>query len=178
MPVAVDRQLAVLQRLRDEARNHFLGMLARAVVVERPHDHDRQSVRDVVGVCEPVCTGLRRRIRAPRLERVLLVHRCVVGGAVDLARREEDEALDRRLADRVEEDLRALHVRRHELARALVDRLLHVRFGRGVDDDVDLRDHIADELGIADVSVHERQSLVGHRAREVVEVPGVGQRIE
>jgi hypothetical protein len=33
---------------------------------------------------------------------MLLVHRRVVGGAVDLARREEDEALDRRLADRVE----------------------------------------------------------------------------
>jgi hypothetical protein len=39
--VAVDRQRLVGQRLRDEARHDLLGVLARAVVVERPHDHDR-----------------------------------------------------------------------------------------------------------------------------------------
>ena len=73
--VAVDRQRLVLQRLRDEARDHLLGMLARAVVVERPDDRDRQAVGHVVRVREPVAARLRRRVRRARVERVLLVHR-------------------------------------------------------------------------------------------------------
>ena len=74
VPVTVDRQRLVRQRLRDEARDHLLRMLARSVVVERADDDDRQSVRDVVRVREPVGAGLRPRVRAPRIERVLLVH--------------------------------------------------------------------------------------------------------
>ena len=73
----------------------LLGMLPRPVVVERPDDHDRQPVRDVVRVREPVGAGLRRRVRRARVERVLLVHRRGLGGAVHLARGDEDEALDR-----------------------------------------------------------------------------------
>ena len=63
-------------------------------------------------------------------------------------------------ADRVEQDLRPLDVRRHELGRALLDRLLDVRLGRRVDDHVDLGDELGDELGVADVAVHEREPLV------------------
>ncbi len=33
------------ERLRDEARDHLLGMLVGPVVVERPHDHDREARR-------------------------------------------------------------------------------------------------------------------------------------
>ena len=64
------------------------------------------------------------------------------------------------LADRVEQDLRALDVRRHELRRAGLDRLLDVRLGRRVDDHVHLRHDLADEVGVADVAVHERVPLV------------------
>ena len=78
MPVAVDRQQLVLQRLRDEARDHLLRMLARPVVVEGPDDHDREAVRDVVRVRKPVGARLRRRVRAAGVERMLLVHGRVV----------------------------------------------------------------------------------------------------
>ena len=109
---------------------------------------------------------------------MLLVHGRVERRPVDLARREEDEALDRGLADRVEEDLRALDVRRHELGRAGLDRLLDVRLGCGVHDHVHLGDDLADEVGVADVAVDERVPLVPGRIGEVVHAPRVGERVE
>ena len=133
-------------------------MLPRAVVVERPHDHDRQPVRDVVGVGKPVAARLGRGVRRARVQRVLLVHRGALGRPVDLARRDQDEALDRPCADRVEQDLRPLDVRGHELGGALLDRLLDVRLGRGVDDHVHLGDDVGDQLGVADVAVDERRA--------------------
>ena len=166
--VAVDRQRLVGERLRDEARDHLLRMLARPVVVERADDHDRQAVRDVVRVGEPVGAGLRRGVRAARVQRMLLVHRVGERRAVDLARREEDEALDGLLADRVEQDLRALDVRRHELGRAGLDRLLDVRLGRGVHDHVHIGDDLAHEIRVANVAVHERVALVRRDRGEVV----------
>ena len=95
--IAVNRERLVTQSLRDEARNHLLRMLVGAVVVERPDDRDRQSVGDVVGIRQPVASRLRRRVRATGLERMLLVHRRVFRRPVHLARRDQDEALDRRL---------------------------------------------------------------------------------
>ena len=156
----------------------FSGMLARPVVVERPHDHDRQAVGDEVAVREPVAAGLRRGVGAARLERVALVHRVGLGRAVDLARGDEDEPLDRCAADRVEQDLRPFDVRRHELGRTFLDRLLDVRLRRCVDDHVDARDELGHESGVADVAVDERKALVAHHVREVLEVSRVGERVE
>ena len=107
-----------------------------------------------------------------------LVHRICLGRAVDLARGDEDEALDRRAPDRVEQDLRALDVRRHELGRTLLDRLLDVRLGGRVDDHVDAVDELGDERGVANVAVDERQALVAHHVGEVLEIAGVRQRVE
>src|SRR5207247_514601 len=45
--VAVDRQRLTGERLRDEAWDHLLRVLARGVVVERADEHDREPVRDV-----------------------------------------------------------------------------------------------------------------------------------
>ena len=45
--------------------------------------------------------------------------------------------------DRVEQDLRALDVRRHELGGAVDDRLLDVRLGGRVHDHVDAADDLA-----------------------------------
>ena len=83
-----------------------------------------------------------------------------------------------RAADRVEQDLGALDVRRHELGRAFLDRLLDVRLGRRVDDHVDAGDELGHERDVADVAVHEREALVAHHVREVLEVAGVGERVE
>jgi hypothetical protein len=178
VPVPVDRQRLAGERLRDEARDHLLRVLPRPVVVERPHDHDRQPVGDVVRVGEPVAARLRRRVRRARVERVLLVHGRVLRRPVHLARRDEDEALDGRAADRVEQDLRPLHVRGHELGGAFLDRLLHVRLCGRVDDHVDLGHDLLDQVGVADVAVHEREPLVAHHVGEVLQVARVRERVE
>src|SRR5262245_20486342 len=153
-------------------------MLPRAVVVERPEDDDRQVVRDRIGVCEPIGSRLRRRVGAARVERVLLVHRRRLGRAVHLARRDEDEPLDRRLPNGVEEDLRALDVRRHELGGAFTYRLLDVRLGCGVHDHVHAGHDVTHEIGVADVALNERQPLVRHDVGEVLEIARVRQRVE
>ena len=176
--VTVDRQRFPGQRLGDEARHDLLRVLPRAVVVERADDHDRQPVRDEVRVRQPVAARLGRRVRRSRVQRVLLVHGRALGRAVDLARGDQDEALDGVRADGVEEDLRPLDVRRHELRGALLDRLLDVRLGGGIHDHVHLRDDVGDELGVADVAVDEREPLVAEHVREVLEVTRVRQRVE
>ena len=177
-PVTVHRQRLTGQRLEDEARDHLLRMLARAVVVERPHDHDRQVVRRAVRERQPIRPRLRRRVGAARVQRMLLVHRSPLRGAVHLAGRDQDEALDRLLADRIQQHASPLHVRRHELGCALGDRLLHVRLRRGVHDHVHPADDLPHERFVADVAVHEREPLVRADVAQVLEVPGVGQRVE
>src|SRR5262249_46058909 len=117
-------------------------------------------------------------VRAARVGRVLLDHGRSPRRSVDLAGRDQHEPLDGRLPDRVEQDLRALHVRRDELARALLDRFLDMRLGRSVDDDVDLGDEAANEFGVPDVTVHEREPLVREDVGEVLEVAGVRESVE
>ena len=46
VPVAVDRQRLAASACVMKRGIDLLRVLARAVVVERPHDHDRQPVRD------------------------------------------------------------------------------------------------------------------------------------
>ena len=176
--VPVDRQRLAHERLRDESRHDLLRMLPRPVVVERAHDHDRQVVRDPVAVGEAVPACLRGRVGAARVERVLLVHRVPLRGAVHLARRDQQEPLDGRPADRVEQDLRPLDVRGHELGGTLENRLLDMRLGGRVDDHVDAADDLPHELGVADVAVDELQARMAHHLGEVLEVARVGERVE
>ena len=174
---AVHRQRPVLQRRGDEARDDLLGVLVGPVVVERADDHGGRPVGAPVAVDEAVAAGLRRGVRRARVERVLLVHGIALGGAVDLARGDEDEALDGVPPAGVEQHLGALDVGRHELAGAVQDRLLDVRLGRGVDDHVDARDDLLDVRGIADVALDERQALVAEQVGDVRRVAGVGERV-
>ena len=109
---------------------------------------------------------------------MVLVHRRVARGAVHLRRRDQHEALDRRLADRVQQDLRPFDVRADELGRAVLDRLLDVRLGGGVDDHVDALDELAHEPPVADVAVDERQARVREDVGEVLEVARIGERVE
>jgi hypothetical protein len=53
-----------------------------------------------------------------------------------------------------------------------------VRLRRRVDDHVHLGDERADQVGVPDVPVHEREALVAHHVGEVLEVPRVGQRVD
>ena len=109
---------------------------------------------------------------------MLLVHRRALRSPVHLRRRDQDEALDRLLADRVEQDLRPLDVGRDELGGAVGDRLLDVRLGGRIDDHVDAADELADERRVADVAVHEREARVAEHVGEVLEVARIRERVE
>ena len=176
--VAVDGQRPVAERLDDEAGDDLLGVLVRAVVVERPDDRDRQVVRAPVRVGQPVAAGLGAGVRRARVERVVLGHRLGLGRAVDLRRRDQDEPLDARVgAHRVEQHLGADHVGGDELGAALGDRLGDVRLGGGVHDHVDALERRGDVAHVADVALDEPQPLVLHHVGQVVDVARVGEGV-
>ena len=53
-----------------------------------------------------------------------------------------------------------------------------MRLGGRVDDHLDAADDLAHEPGVTDVAVDELESGMAHHVGEVLEVPGVCQRIE
>ncbi len=53
-----------------------------------------------------------------------------------------------------------------------------MRLGRRVDDHVDALHQLGNEAGIADVPVNERETFVTQHICEVLEIPGVGERVE
>ncbi len=176
---AVDRQRQPLQRLRDEARHDLLRVLPRPVVVEGPDDDDRKVVRHEVAVREPVATRLRRRVGAARVERVLLVHRVALGGAVHLARGDEDEALDRvpaaprragsacprRSSSRTRRRRRRIDFSTCDSAAALT-----------ITSTCETTSSTSSR--VADVAVDEREPLVAHHVCEVLEVARVREGVE
>jgi hypothetical protein len=109
---------------------------------------------------------------------MLLVHRYCLRGAVDLGRRDEDEALDRCDTDRVQEDLRAFDICRHELGGAVLDRLLDVRLRGGVHDHIHSLDELTNERRVTDVAVHEGKARVAHHIGEVLEIACVRERVK
>ena len=77
----------------------------------------------------------------------------------------------------VKQHLGAFDVGRDELARAVLDRLLHVRLCGGVDDHIDRRDELIDVARVADVALDEAQPLMIEDVREVADAARVGQRV-
>jgi hypothetical protein len=53
-----------------------------------------------------------------------------------------------------------------------------VRLGGRVHDHVHLAHELRDEVGVADVAVHEREPFVAHHVGEVLEVARVGEGVE
>src|SRR5581483_9244474 len=124
----------------------------RRVHAVRPHRREHLQV----------AAGLRRRVRARRPERVVLLARDAFGHvAVDLVRRYLDEA-DARLPSEAEQLVRADDVGLDELGRAQ-DRAVDVRLrgevddgagpGRGGSDGSEVADVALDELAVATVEV-------------------------
>ena len=90
-----ETQRAAGGRLRQNRRNHRARRLPRTVRVEWPDDRQRQPERPMEAQPERVGGDLRRGIRRLRLQRMIFVHRDALRGPVHLARRRQDEALER-----------------------------------------------------------------------------------
>ena len=176
----VHRERPLVERVRDEERDHLLRELERPVVVGAVRDRRLQPERLAVSahiVVRGRLRGVVRRARAVRrvlAERLVRVEREV---AVDLARRDVVETPGLGLARRLEQQLRAEDVRAREQA-WIDDGEAVVRLGREVDDDVDrvLEEHVLDQVDVRDVRLDERDALL--RALEVRAVSGVRQKVE
>ncbi len=90
------------QGLRDHGRDDGAEGLAWPVGVERTRHYDGQVEGQVEGLGQLVGADLARRVGALGVERVALVDRRVLRGAVDLARAHLDHPLDVRVADGAE----------------------------------------------------------------------------
>src|SRR5581483_5492199 len=160
----VQRQLDVVERVRDEERDHLLRELKRPVVVGAVRDRHWHAVRLVVRANCVVGAGLRCVVRRARPVRRLLGEDLVAVErkiAVDLARRHVVEALHTDAARRLEERLRAEDVRPEEADR-FDDGEAVVRLGGEVHDDVDrlgLEQALA-ELEVRNVAFDERRLRV------------------
>ena len=80
------------------------------------------------------------------------------------------------LAGRLQEAERALHVGLQERLRVR-DRVVVVRLGRVVHDGVMARNDLVEQLGVADVAVHELHT-VAQNAPDVLQVARIRQRVQ
>ena len=127
---------------------------------------------------QPVRPRLARRVRGRRVDRIVLGEIALVAAAVDLIRRDVDEDLDlRRRPERLEEHVRAVDVRQHELAR-VDDAPVDVRLGREVDDGLRPGRQGPRELPVADVPPHELVARIAVDVLQVVEVSRVGELVQ
>ena len=80
------------QRLADDRRDHGAGGLTGPVRVERPDDGHRHAERAAEAEPERIPGDLRGAVGRLGLQWVILVYRGTQRGAVDLARRGDDDA--------------------------------------------------------------------------------------
>ena len=175
----VQRHGAAARELVREFGDQLLGELVRAVDVVAARDDHGQPEGPVVGLHEELGRGLRRRVRVRGLEDVVLDHGRRLHGlalAVDLVRRDVDEAHDVVHLRGLEQHVRAEDVVPRELER-VAERVVDVRLRREVHDRVDLLrlQDVVDEVRRADVALDEfvvrqrRDLLEVREARAVVE---------
>ena len=178
LALAVQLRADALEDVRDLARDELLHMLVRAVVVRAVGDCGPQAVRAGPRAHQHVGRGLGGRVRAGRMvrggfrepgrvvQRQVAVH--LVGAHVVVA--------DPILPDRLEQAERALHVRPQERLRVR-DRIVVMGLGRVVHDRVVARHDPVEQLGVADVAVHELDTIL-RQTRDILDVARIGQGIQ
>ena len=175
---AVQLRPLALEDVRDLAGNELLHMLVRAVVVRTVGNCGPKAVRAGPRAHQHVGRGLRARVRAGRMVR---------GGLRELGRIIQSEVAihlvrahvvvaDAVLAHGLEQTERAFHVRLQERFRVR-DRIVVMGLGRVVHDRVVARHDLVEQLGVADVAMHELDTVLG-KARDILDVARIGQGIQ
>ena len=164
--VAVDRQVAPRERRLDEGADRAAADLPRPEDVEGVDGHRGQAELVVVGVRHVLARELRDGVRPARLadraDRRDLAFLDVEGmRAEDLARREVDEALERRQGRdrRLEHVVGADQVHAHRAHRAL-EHGVDARDRRAVDDVRHALRELLHEIRVEDVALMEAQVRV------------------
>ena len=178
LTLAVQLRPLALEDVRDLAGNELLHMLVRTVVVAAVGNRGPQAVRAGPRAHQHVGRGLRTRVRAGRMVR---------GGLRELRRIIQSEVAihlvrahvvvaDAVFAHGLEQTERAFHVRLQERFRVR-DGVVVVALGRVVHDRVVARHDLVEQLGVADVAMHELDTVLG-KARDVLDVARVGQSVQ
>ena len=178
LALAVELGADAVDHVGDLARDELLHVLVRAVVVRAVADGRLQAEGPHPGADQQVRAGLGRGIRAGGVVRGVLgeplrivelkVAVDLVGGDVVVPLVVLPRGLDQRV--------RADDVRVQERARVL-QRVVVVGFRRVVDHDVGVRHQAVNHRGVADVPVHEPETL-RRQALERLQVAGVGELVQ
>ena len=175
---AVELRALPVQDVGDLARDELLHMLVRAVVVGAVGDRGPQTVGAGPRAHQHVAGGLGGRVRAGRMVRGgfrepgRVVQRQI---AVHLVRAHVVIA-DAVFAHGLEQMERAFHVRSQERFRVR-DRIVVMGLGRVVHDRVVARHDPVEQLGVADVAVHELDTIL-RQTRDILDVARIGQGIQ
>lgn len=175
---AVQLRPLALEDVRDLAGNELLHMLVRTVIVAAVRNRGPQAVRAGPRAHQHVGRGLRTRVWAGRMVR---------GGLRELGRIIQSEVAihlvrahvvvaDAVLAHGLEQTERAFHVRLQERFRVR-DRIVVMGLGRVVHDRVVARHDLVEQLGVADVAMHELDTVLG-KARDVLDVARISQSVQ
>ena len=175
---AVQLRPLALEDVRDLAGNELLHMLVRTVIVAAVGNRGPQAVRAGPRAHQHVGRGLRTRVWAGRMVR---------GGLRELGRIIQSEVAihlvrahvvvaDAVLAHGLEQTERAFHVRLEERFRVR-DRIVVMGLGRVVHDRVVARHDPVEQLGVADVAMHELDTVLG-KARDVLDVARISQSVQ
>lgn len=175
---AVQLRPLALEDVRDLAGNELLHMLVRTVIVAAVGNRGPQAVRAGPRAHQHVGRGLRTRVWAGRMVR---------GGLRELGRIIQSEVAihlvrahvvvaDAVLAHGLEQTERAFHVRLQERFR-IRDRIVVMGLGRVVHDRVVARHDLVEQLGVADVAMHELDTVLG-KARDVLDVARISQSVQ
>ncbi len=178
LALAVQLRTLPVQDVRDLARDELLHMLVRTVVIRAVRDRRPDAVRASPRAHQHVGRGLRARVRAGRMIR---------GGLRELGRIIQSEVAihlvgahvvvaDAVFAHGLEQAERAFHVRLEERFR-IRDRVVVVGFGRVVHDRVVARHDPVEQLRVADVAVHELDTIL-RQTRDILDVARIGQGIQ
>lgn len=175
---AVQLRPLALEDVRDLAGDELLHMLVRAVVVRAVGNSGPQAVRAGPRAHQHVGRGLRTRVRAGRMVRGGLREpgRIIQSEVAIHLVRAHVVVADPILPDRLEQAERAFHVRPQERFRVR-DRIVVMGLGRVVHDRVVARHDPVEQLGVADVAVHELDTIL-RQARDILDVARIGQGIQ
>ena len=175
---AVQLRPLALEDVRDLAGNELLHMLVRTVIVAAVGNRGPQAVRAGPRAHQHVGRGLRTRVWAGRMVR---------GGLRELGRIIQSEVAihlvrahvvvaDAVLAHGLEQTERAFHVRLEERFRVR-DRIVVMGLGRVMHDRVVARHDPVEQLGVADVAMHELDTVLG-KARDILDVARISQSVQ
>lgn len=175
---AVQLRPLALEDVRDLAGNELLHMLVRTVIVAAVGNRGPQAVRAGPRAHQHVGRGLRTRVRAGRMVRGGLREpgRIIQSEVAIHLVRAHVVVADPILPDRLEQTERAFHVRLQERFRVR-DRIVVMGLGRVVHDRVVARHDPVEQLGVADVAMHELDTVLG-KARDVLDVARISQSVQ